>query len=233
MKRDARVKGDETNLSQFSAALARNRAAQGEMTPLPAREVSALRAVPPDADLVARFTQAARAAGCHVHCSGESECVAAITALLQAAGARRALVEPQPGTALPPERAAALIDALTTAGVAACQSYDDETLFAADASVTGVRLAVAETGTLVCVSGPASARAASLVPPLHVAIVSGSQIVPDLFDAFEHLGQAGSGTAAASCISFITGPSKTADIEGVLITGVHGPGQVHIVIVPN
>jgi L-lactate utilization protein LutC len=79
-------------------------------------------------------------------------------------------------------------------------------------------------------SAPGRERLASLLPPVHVAIVDSSQILPDLFDLFARLET--SGTAAlASNLVLITGPSKTGDIELKLTTGVHGPGQWHVVII--
>ncbi len=213
---------DGANLRQFIAELATLGAGMRNPTALPEVGTSDLRAVPADADLISRFSEAAQAAGCTVHRAIENTWISVIVELLRSATAGRVLVESQPGSALTPERAAALIAALSADGMTAFQTYDDETLFTADAAVTAVRLAVAETGTLVCVSGPGSARAASL-----------AQIVPDLFDVFSRLGAANEGPTASSCVSLITGPSKTADIEGVLITGVHGPGHVHIVILPN
>ena len=61
-----------------------------------------------------------------------------------------------------------------------------------------------------------------------MAIIADTQIVADLFDAFERLSTTG---PLPANVNFITGPSKTADIEGVLVTGMHGPGEVHIVVV--
>ncbi len=88
-------------------------------------------------------------------------------------------------------------------------------------------MAVAETGTVVCTSGPQSARGSSLLPPIHIALVSEAQLVADLFDLFPRLA---AGELPAN-VNLITGPSKTADIEGVLVTGMHGPGAVHLVLV--
>lgn len=184
-------------------------------------------AVTQDDDLVARFTSEAAAAGCSVHQANAETWVAAVRGILRERAARKVVVEPQPETALTPERAAALREALTTAGIAAVTGHDDDTLFDADAAVTGVTAGVAETGTLVCVSGASSARGTSLIPPVHVALLAASQLVPDLFDYFEQLGRS---THLPANVNLITGPSKTADIEGILVTGVHGPGAVHVVL---
>ena len=66
----------------------------------------------------------------------------------------------------------------------------------------------------------------SLVPMFHVAIVEASQILPDMVDLFERLGRDGD----RSNFVLISGPSKTADIEMTMVTGVHGPGIVHILL---
>jgi L-lactate utilization protein LutC len=103
--------------------------------------------------------------------------------------------------------------------------WPDE-LYAFDASVTPVDFAVAETGSIVIRGTATHPRTLSLVPRVHIAIVEATQIVPDLVDLLE---SASSGSLDNSVI--ITGPSKTADIEGHLVTGVHGPGVVHLFIV--
>lgn len=103
-------------------------------------------------------------------------------------------------------------------------------LLAADVGISSVDFAVAETGTLVVASRPGQERVASLTPPVHIALVDASQIVPDLFDVFTKLDAWGWG-GLPSNLAFITGPSKTGDIELQLTTGVHGPGRWHVVIV--
>ena len=100
-------------------------------------------------------------------------------------------------------------------------------LYDFDASVTDVTWAIAETGSLVIKSSAEHGRAISLVPIVHVAIVEAKNCVPDLLDLMEILGKEGVGNN----VSIISGPSKTADIEGALVTGVHGPGEVQVFIV--
>jgi L-lactate dehydrogenase complex protein LldG len=104
--------------------------------------------------------------------------------------------------------------------------------FDTDAGITDVHAALAETGTLVCSTDAGHSRGLSLVPPVHVAIVRRSDIVPDMLDLWAR----SRGIAAAelpSSIALITGPSKTADIEGELVVGVHGPGEVHVILVED
>jgi L-lactate dehydrogenase complex protein LldG len=96
----------------------------------------------------------------------------------------------------------------------------------ADIGITSADIAIAETGTLVVCSKAGQERISSLVPPIHVAVITAEQIVPDLLDAIPRLPQ-----PLPSSTVLITGPSKTGDIELQLTTGVHGPGKWHVLIV--
>jgi L-lactate dehydrogenase complex protein LldG len=100
--------------------------------------------------------------------------------------------------------------------------------------VTGVDLAVAETGTLVVVSGAGRPRSASLLPPCHVAVFDREPLVESLSQAGLVLEAWHDGPVPpwrGASINFITGPSRTADIELTLTRGVHGPREVHAVFV--
>lgn len=215
--------------SGLADLLARLRPRRGPApTPLPDQPLRELREVTEAADHVALFETAARAAGLHVRRTAAADVPAAVVEILRAGGARHAVIEAQPGTVLTPELAATLHNALASAGVTTSAARDDETLFTTDAAVTGAVAGIAETGTLVCVSGPASARGASLIPPLHIAVLDVGRVVGDLFDCFATL--AATADLPAN-VNLISGPSKTADIESVLVIGVHGPGTVHVVLV--
>lgn len=110
--------------------------------------------------------------------------------------------------------------------------WDETTLDAAyelDCGVTDVYAAVAETGSLVIRPSSEHGRALSLVPAIHVAVVESGQIVADLIDLMEKI----TADARVPNITLITGPSKTADIEGALVTGVHGPGLVQIFLLQS
>jgi L-lactate dehydrogenase complex protein LldG len=102
----------------------------------------------------------------------------------------------------------------------------------ADLGLTGVDLALAETGSLVLRSGPGRPRSTSLLPPCHVAVFDRGALVESLaqvsvFLEAWHAHDDGLG----GVINFITGPSRTADIELTLTRGVHGPKEVHAVFV--
>jgi L-lactate dehydrogenase complex protein LldG len=91
-----------------------------------------------------------------------------------------------------------------------------------DAGVTEVDYAVAETGSVVIRHRPEHGRAISLVPFVHVAIIQPKNFLPDMIDLFEKLSEEGTGSG----VTMIAGPSKTADIELNVVTGVHGPNIV-------
>ena len=105
-----------------------------------------------------------------------------------------------------------------------------EPSFAADLGISGVDFLVAETGSVVLHSGPDQPRSLSLLPPVHVAIAERDQLVNDLFDLFPS-SQNDEALNLPSCISIITGPSKTGDIELRLVTGVHGPGEIQVILI--
>ncbi len=95
--------------------------------------------------------------------------------------------------------------------------------------ISGAQGALADTGAIALVSGPGQGRLASLLPPVHVAVMSRRQIYPSL-PVF--LAAQPAATAQGSNLAFIAGPSRTGDIEMTLTMGVHGPGEVHVVLTP-
>ena len=96
--------------------------------------------------------------------------------------------------------------------------------------ITGAFCAIAETGTLMTMTGRQTPAAASLLPETHIAVVAASRIVRGMEEAWQlartELGQ------LPRAVSFISGPSRTADIEQTVTLGAHGPYRVHIILVP-
>lgn len=102
---------------------------------------------------------------------------------------------------------------------------------------------VAETGTLVFLSGPESPTTVNFLPPVHIAVVRASEISGCFEDIWSRLradrtgaegtGTDGNGRFMPRNVNWITGPSRTADIELTLFLGVHGPKTLHIVIVDD
>ncbi|HTF16033.1 MAG TPA: lactate utilization protein C [Burkholderiales bacterium] len=95
--------------------------------------------------------------------------------------------------------------------------------------VTGAFAAIAETGTLVFASGPDSPSTVSLLPETHVAVLSAGRIVAHMEDAW-NLARAEFGQLPRA-INFVSGPSRTADIDQTIVLGAHGPYRVHVVVV--
>ena len=102
-----------------------------------------------------------------------------------------------------------------------------EEIFAFDVGISTAQAAIAETGTLVLDSARERNRLVSLVPPVHVAIVDASSIFQTLGEALAFVHHHGNISPA---VTFITGPSRTADIELTLTIGVHGPQQLYIIV---
>ncbi len=98
--------------------------------------------------------------------------------------------------------------------------------------VTSADYLVAETGTLVNRTRPHQPRMVSLVPSIHVAVVEFSRVLTDFHDLYTHLEreQLEDPNALTRSLTFITGPSRTGDIELVMVNGAHGPREVHLYI---
>ena len=95
--------------------------------------------------------------------------------------------------------------------------------------VTGAFAAIAETGTLMVVSGPATPASVSLLPETHVAVLKADRVVAHMEQAWD-MARAEFGQLPRA-VNFISGPSRTGDIEQTLVLGAHGPYRVHIIIV--
>jgi L-lactate dehydrogenase complex protein LldG len=98
----------------------------------------------------------------------------------------------------------------------------------ADVGITSADYALADTGSLVMLASPAEARLISLLPPMHIAVVPIGRVLSGLDELFTIRP---SPAAQTSSMVLITGPSRTADIEQILVRGVHGPGEIHVVVV--
>ena len=97
--------------------------------------------------------------------------------------------------------------------------------------VTAADYGIAETGTIVLDSDEANALLVSLLPPTHIAVVSAERIIATIDDAIRRTSREGMGRPNPTrSITLITGPSRTSDVELVLSIGVHGPKELHVII---
>jgi L-lactate utilization protein LutC len=201
------------------AVAAGNRA--GVIPPLPQRGSVGYQG--PGPDPATRFREELAAAGGETHIvPNAAAAVAKVLELVESRSARRVLLGG--GAVIDPLN---LGDALRSRGVEVFDpAASREAAFAADVGITGVDYLLAETGSLAVYTRPDQPRSFSLLPPVHVAVADHSQILPDLFDLFDLEPK-----QPPTCLTLITGPSKTGDIELRLVTGVHGPGEVHVVLI--
>ena len=99
-------------------------------------------------------------------------------------------------------------------------------------SVTGAFAAIAETGTLMLLSGPDSPTTLNFLPDTHIVVVSAAAVVGCHEEAWARLRAATDGSMPRA-VNWISGPSRTADIEQTLMLGVHAPRRLHIVLIDD
>ena len=148
-----------------------------------------------------------------------------ITALLGERGAQEVLLAPDP-----PLEELELEEALREGGFEVFVHAETATLRDIPAGLTGALAGVAESGTLLLGGEPRGPwQWASLLPPLHIAVIRAEKIRPTLDEALralQELSQEG-----VEEFVWITGPSRTADIAITLLLGMHGPKELHVVVV--
>jgi L-lactate dehydrogenase complex protein LldG len=96
------------------------------------------------------------------------------------------------------------------------------------AGVSEAVYGLADTGSVVLAASPEEPRARSLLPAVHISLLREDRILPGLDELF-----AAVGGELPSALAIVTGPSRSADIEQRLTVGVHGPGEVHVVLLPS
>ncbi|MFQ5773802.1 MAG: lactate utilization protein C [Kiloniellaceae bacterium] len=129
---------------------------------------------------------------------------------------------PDPGLEALPWKRHKLLEIATGRGEA-----DDEV------SVTGAFAGIAETGTLMLHSGPEGPTTLNFLPDTHIVVLGASQVVGAYEDAWERVRAAYGRGVLPRTVNFITGPSRTADIEQTIQLGAHGPRRLHIVLVED
>jgi L-lactate dehydrogenase complex protein LldG len=116
---------------------------------------------------------------------------------------------------------------LRNAETAGFRVHRDEAPAIPGAETSHAIYALADTGSVVLAASPGEPRTRSLLPDVHVAVVRENRILPSLDDLFAALGG-----ELPSALAIVSGPSRSADIEQSLTVGVHGPGEVHVVVLP-
>jgi L-lactate dehydrogenase complex protein LldG len=101
-------------------------------------------------------------------------------------------------------------------------------LFGCDIGITSAQWAIAETGTLVLESGKEFSRLTSLLPPVHVCVLYAASIRETMVEILEAIKN-----DLSPAVTFITGPSRTSDIELTLAIGVHGPRELHVIVIDD
>jgi L-lactate dehydrogenase complex protein LldG len=175
----------------------------------------------------------------NVHvCDSVEAALAQVIAILRDADARRILTWADSELPVPGVREMLHAHAMTTVEARVHTTTDRKDILAGlenvPVCITGADAAVAESGSIALVSGPGRGRLASLLPPLHIALLPASRIVRSLPEALDLLARTFGPTLFRdrSNVVFVSGPSRTADIELSLTLGVHGPRAVHVVIMP-
>jgi L-lactate dehydrogenase complex protein LldG len=171
--------------------------------------------------LLDRFRQSLEAVGGHcLVVQDEAEATEAVREIVQRLQAERLAISDAPLVRRLLQPLAAEVELVNNAGKA--------DLFKCDIGVTGAQWAIAETGTLALESDVERHRLASLVPPVHVAIVEAKRIRQTLLEVLQAIAE--QGRDLSRTITFITGPSRTSDIELTLAIGVHGPAELHVIV---
>jgi L-lactate dehydrogenase complex protein LldG len=171
--------------------------------------------------LVTVFSEAARAVGAEVASVVDVEAVVDYVKQLA------------PGSVMVPQFASGervgLTAALKAAGVELLQSDLRQEAATASVGVTGANFAFAATGTVVLESTAEDLRLATTLPEHHVVLLDPAKILADDLAAIPYL-RAFHQNSPRNYLAYITGPSRTADIERVLTIGVHGPKRLHILL---
>ncbi len=230
----------ERMLATIRASIAANRAfLEGEMQRMPHTPPPYVH--PPADDLVAQFRAEAQQAGAQIHhCTDSESALEAIQQVLQAHAPATVLAWDLAQIGLPglemlleQQGITRLDPTVTVTGESVTERNARlHRLEPAAAAITGADVGIAESGTLALLSGAGRGRLTALLPPVHIAVLRADRLVRGLGAAFDALrAQYGSDPLADHAnLTLITGPSRTGDIEMLLTVGIHGPGELHIVL---
>lgn len=176
------------------------------------------------------FIERASELGAQVHVVGSrDEAVAEIVDIFRASVALRVVVSPDLGELRGP-----VSESLGRAGAEFVDGDTAEALALADLGVTRAALGITETGSIVVAGNEFVPRLSTMLPLVHVAVLFRDDVVASLDEAGEYLRRVSLQPSGGQIryASFVSGPSRTSDVEKTLTVGVHGPGALHIVLLP-
>jgi L-lactate dehydrogenase complex protein LldG len=179
---------------------------------------STIRASPSSETLINNFKKNLESVGgyCTV-VSGRQDAAEAALSIVRGAGAELVAISDS-------ELVADIVNIMP--GIEFVKNASAKTLFECDLGITSAQWAIAETGTLVLESDVESHRLTSLVPRVHLCLIRAADIRQTLGEILELTSREMSRT-----ITFITGASRTSDIELTLAIGVHGPAELHVIVI--
>jgi len=215
----------ELILSRVRAAVGRTGTDDTDVRP-PDVEDSLARLAGADIDIRARFVEAANRTGMRASRTPLGSLRESLDAILRAESPSAVLIDVGETALRSPAG-----DACRALGIST-MTDPDARAFDADLAIIDATAGVAETGSVLLTSDGRQ-RCAWIVPPKVVILVPSRLLVPDLLDLWASPTSAARAFASSppAAMLLVSGPSKAADIEGVLVTGVHGPGTAHVVLV--
>lgn len=172
------------------------------------------------AELIDNFKHSLQSVGGHYHIvSNESEAAATVCNTIKSLAATKIAISDSP-----------LVETVVgrSTGTEMVKNAEPEYLFGSDVGITSAQWAIAETGTLVLESAAERHRLTSLVPPVHICILKADSIRQTLREILDLIGRDLSRT-----VTFVTGASRTSDIELTLAIGVHGPRELHVILIED
>lgn len=217
-------------LNRVRSALGRAGPWRAEVRPPRAPEPLAL----PPGELLARFRSELEAIGGKVHCAAAADAPRLVAELAAARSVETFARWRTPfldGIALapalaarPPMRELTITDAV----------HAREELRSLDLGISDAELAIAETGSILLAPGPGRARLITCLPRMHIALLSVDRLRASLTEVPELLreSRAADGRYRSNLV-IVTGPSRTADIENVLVVGIHGPVELHVLFIES
>ncbi len=176
------------------------------------------------------FVERASELGAQIHVAGSrDEAIAEIVDIFRSSATLKVVVSPDLG-----DLRESVVESLSRAGAEFVDGDTAEALALADLGVTRAALGISETGSIVVAGNEFVPRLSTMLPLVHVAVLDRDDVVASLDEAGEYLRRISLRPNGRQIryASFVSGPSRTSDVEKTLTVGVHGPGALHIILLP-